>query len=140
VAAVAEFELVEEGTGEAALVRPERCVPLLMPDRMHRPELAALIKPPLAEIVERACVPTSDLVTAVELRAVEHLLEPGEPVFAYGLARRELDPGGARAGYREVPQRVTLSSPPGGFLILADQRHDALLASLESLWQLLPEE
>jgi hypothetical protein len=136
VSLVREFELVER-TGQVARIRPDRCLPLLVPEPVVTLELASVIKPPLAPIIDRALISPSDLVTAYELHAVEHLLEPGEPVFAYGVAERALE-AGTEVGYRETPWRVELSAPEGGVLILADQHRDALLTALEEQPELLP--
>lgn len=133
-----EHELVEPASGRVARISPARCLALLAPEPTVPLELAEVIKPPLAPVIDRALVSPSDLATALALRAVEYLLEPGEPLFAYGVARRELEPG-AEVGYRETPYRVVLEAPPGGVLILADRPREALLAALESEWELLPE-
>jgi hypothetical protein len=139
VSAVHDFELVEPASGRAALVRPHPCLPLLEAEATQKLELAEVIKPPLAPIIDRALVSASDLASALELRAVEHLLEPDEPVFAYGVARQELDVD-AEAAYRESPHRIVLGAPEGGLLVLADRGRDALLAALEHEWELLPPE
>lgn len=137
---VLEFDLIEDDTREVARVRPQRCLLLLAPEPKTQLELAAVIKPPLAPIVDRACVSPDDLASAVELHAVEHLLEPGEPVYAFGTAQRERAAPTPLAGYRATSWRRTLSPPPDGLLVLADRHHDALLDALKSQWELLPAE
>jgi len=138
VSSVAEFDLVEPETQLAVRVRPHRCLPLLAPEPVTRLDLSAVIRPPLSPIIERTCVSAADLATAVELRAVEHLLEPGEPVFACGVVGRERAVGVEPATYRDTPWLTTLSPPPGGVLIVADRHRDALLAGFDVRSGLLP--
>jgi len=138
VAQVGSFAL-DDGGPVPVEVRPVRCLPLLTAEPPTLCEADALRRPPLSGLLERHADSGSALTGADRYRLTEHLLEEGEPVFIFGLARRVVDASGAPAGYRGTLFRLVVDPPEEGLLVVADRQREALLAALDSSEDIVPD-
>lgn len=138
VAQVGSFAL-DDGGPTLTEVQPLRCLPLLAAEPPILVEVGALLRQPLAGVLERHAIASASLAGADRFRITEHLLEAGEPVFVFGQARREVDARGVASGYRGTLWRVVVEPPEGGLLVVADRERDALLAALDSSEDFVPD-
>jgi hypothetical protein len=122
-----DFE-VEDGTGRAR-VRTASCYPLLAAEPTVTMSVDQLLRSPLVEVLRHQRYPEHWLVGARSIRVTEYLLEPGETVFVFGEAHREIDPDAPR-DYRGAVWRLVISAPLGGWVMVSDQDRDTLLRSM----------
>jgi hypothetical protein len=138
VSEVAAFAL-DDGGPTLCEVRPLRCLPLLAAELPLLVEGQALLRQPFAALLDRHAMASARLRTGDRYRVTEHLLEEGETVFVFGVARRELDVAGSGALYRGALFRLVVDPPEGGLLVVADRGRDALLEALASSEDFVPD-
>ena len=126
---VNDFELADPSG--RALVRPRPCVCVFEPEPDPRTLFALeLAQPPLDELLDLCALP-ANVIGRAPLRAVEHLLRPGDTALVIGRAELEV----ARDGeaFRDA-FRVVLAAPPEEMVRLGNRSQNDLKRKRE-IWR-----